>query len=127
MFQKILKIFKNGEPRTVTIGENTYTCPSGNDGYKGGHNSGPVSPRPPPPKPTPKFFFEKEPARYFDGCGWHLPATEGSVRKGGINEGPSVPRPSPPTMTPEGETSPPDELYQSTAIGYLCRKEEIET
>ena len=119
MIQNFLKMFKNSNPRKVVIGKNTYTCPSGNDGYKGGHNSDPVPPRP----PKPKFFFEKEdtskpphpPAipqsneRYFEGCGWYLPATEGLSYKGGINEGPSGPRPPPPTLTHKEKTPPPSE------------------
>lgn len=97
-----------GSPIKVVIEKNTYTCPSGNDGYKGGINTGPVSERPPKPELSQahldKVDKENTP-RYFEGCGWYLPAQEGSVLKGGINEGPSTDRPSPPTMTPKEKTS----------------------
>lgn len=118
VFHTFLKLFKNSKSRQVKIGENIYTWPAGNDGYKGGINTGPVPERPPKPELS-QAYVEKvdkgNTPRYFEGCGSYLPAQEGSVLKGGINEGPSVDRPEPPTMSHKekissssGHSSPPD-------------------
>ena len=102
MFQKFLKMFKNFQSAEI------LPFPSINTYRPCDPPAPPNPPPPPPPIPTPplKVVFEKEPVRYFEGCGDYRPATEGSSYKGGINEGPSVDRPDPPTMTYKEKTLP---------------------
>ena len=130
MFQKFLKLFKNPKSTQVKIGENTYTWPSDCDGYKGGTNTGPVSERPPKPELSQDYVekLDKEnKPRYFEGCGWYLPAQEGSTLKGGANEVPSTDRPSPPTLTHKEKTSPPSEDNSITEAKIPLSPELVKT
>ena len=127
LFHKFLKLCKNSKSPPVKIGENTYTWPSGCDGYKGGMNTGPVSERPPKPELSQAYLNKVDKGntpRYFEGCGWYLPAQEGAVLKGGINEGPSTDRPDPPTMTHRKKPSSSSE-GNSTTEGKIPLSPEL--
>ena len=98
MFQKFLKMFKNFQ-----FSENTpYPSINTEGPCNPPSPSNPMSPQP----PKPEFFYGKERIRFFEGCGYYLPATNGLSYKGGINEGPVEPRPSPPTLTHKEKTAP---------------------